>query len=795
MRRFAFAPLAVLAAAVSVGAASPSALAAPLSSSTAATPLAASGVQRIVEPSALHPALIVGELSKPSSRPALEIAREVLATHASVKSAIQLAHVDTVRLASGARVVELSQAIDGVPVLDRGARVVVQADGRATRVTSSVEERRPATLVPSLDAKAAVAAAAKLGVPASSLGARLFVLPTGGEPRLVYGVVGDLGTLPTRPVVLLDAHTGELVMQWDAVKFAQKAKVYANNPVKTPTTTEVTLTNDTSKEGLQTDLVKAVNCIDKKSVKKVNFGVSLDVHTCDLVATVAPDEDGSGDYLSVVPEGDKAPEDSYAELSMFYHTERVFEFVKAKGLPESKIATVTAVANLRIPQGFQTASGTPDFSKIGNPELPLVPFDNAFFAEKDPLFTSIFGIESDGMWFGQGTFADFGYDGDVVYHEFGHYLVSRTLKLGGGFFADEHGLTASPGALNEGIADILSFFLTDDEKLGEYAAKGFALGGGGMRNAANAFKFPDSVTGEVHQDSEPVTAAVWAAYSTLDATKKDAFHKAFIDTLLTGKTGNQGYEDFAEALVETVSEDVDAATGAALKTAFESRGIKRGDPRVRTWQGTPLKSPVSQLGVHAPGKSEMGSKGDFAPGLYQVKVDAPGSKVRVTLGAKLLKRAAAGGGFGGPSGTPFAPAILAKIGGEPIKFTYGPTASDATTTADCTMDAAKTNATCVVELDLGAGGGGGAPAPVHVMLVNKGDQGGDFDNLTIATESLEDPGPVDPGPVDPGPGAAPASDSDGGCGCDVPGTSTGGATATFALAALGLAIAARRRRG
>jgi Zn-dependent metalloprotease len=71
------------------------------------------------------------------------------------------------------------------------------------------------------------------------------------------------------------------------------------------------------------------------------------------------------------------------------------------------------------------------------------------------------------MWFGQGTFIDFGYDGDVVYHEFGHYVVNQTVNFVGSPHVDKYGLTVAPGAMNEGMADTYSSFITGDPYVGE----------------------------------------------------------------------------------------------------------------------------------------------------------------------------------------------------------------------------------------------------------------------------------------------------------------------------------------
>jgi len=738
------------------------------------------------------PTMLRGALTPPSSASPVSIAVEALRRHAVWSTKLDLVQVETTKLADGGSVVSFMQTIDGIPVLDRGVRVTIERDGRATAIGSKLEENRPTSLTPLVSEKAALTEAARLGVPANKLGARLMILPNGNAPLLVWGVVGDLGAIPSRPVVLLDAQTGEVALSYDAAITLKKAKVYANNPIKTPTTTEVTLTNEEALPGLQNSVVKAVNCIDKKSVKDVNFGgFPLKVHVCDLEPTIVPDS--TGDYLGVTPvlSGAAQMEDKYAELSMFYHTDKAYEFVRKIGYPTDKVVKINAVANLRVPQGFQPF----DAAKLSNPDVPLTAFDNAFFAAQDPLLSPVFGLSGDAMWFGQGTLADFGYDGDVVYHEFGHFVVSRTIKLGGGTWADEFGLSYSPGGLNESIADIISFMMTDDPELGEYTTTGLGLPKGkGMRSGLNNFKFPEAITGEVHQDAEPQSAAIWAVYSTLDAGKKLEFQKAFMKTLLTAPQGNLGYADFADLVIKDVSASpLGAATGDALRAAYEARGIKKGDPRVRAYADAPLRSVDSRLGIHAPGRTDMvnGKRAAFVPGLFQIGYNAPAggvAKIKVTY--ELLQRggtfgSGSGSPLGGSSGTAYAPALLAKVGGEPIKFTYGSAfGHDALDPVDCVVT--DTTATCDIEVDVG--GKWGETSLVHLMLVNKGDQGGDFDDVAVSAE-----GPPEP-PAPEQPAAQPTTTTTTTeCGCSLPGASSNGTLATFALGALGLILAQRRR--
>lgn len=733
---------------------------------------------------ARRPLVVTGVLARPSTRDAVTVAREVVTTHAAWAGALDLRHEKTFEPGDGSRVVALGQTIDGVPVLGRGARVLVQADGSATTLTQRLEEQRPVTTVASISPAYAfeVAARAMKGLIVAHAPNTLVVAPSpDGAPRLAYLVEGGVAGLPMRPTALVDARTGELIGSWDRAVYERQAKVYEFNPTKTATLTTTTLanTNATTVTGLENDRVTARNCIDKKTVKAINFGgFNINAHVCDLIPTVTAN--ASGDYTDVVPGGDKDPEDTYAELSMFYHTDKAYKHAKDLGLVSS--TKLTAVGNLRIPQGYQTQ----DLTKLADPNLPLLAFDNAFFAPDDPIFSTIFGLTGDAMWFGQGTFVDFGYDGDVVYHEFGHFVVNETAKLDGAPHLDEFGVTVSPGAINEALADIFSFFITGDSATGEYASKGFTTDAA-IRDAENAQTMPDALIGEVHQDSNPFSAAVWAAYKPLDATKRLAFQKAWLKGMMLVPSGNIGFGEFSDIEVAALTSNVDAATGDALRAAFDARGVSTTNARVRAYAGAPIKSFVSQQGLYALGTDSFSSGAPkLVPGLFQIKYDAPAGG-NVTFHVTFKKSASGGGNPLGGTPPAYKPTLLAKTGGEPIKFVPKPLSHDATEVA-CT--ATTSAGTC--EISLGVFGKLGTTAAVHLMVANAGGSA-NIDSITVTNDELV----PDPAlqPVEPEPEPVAAAESSG-CSCELPGTSTrsSGGLALLAVGGLAALVAKRRRR-
>jgi hypothetical protein len=98
------------------------------------------------------------------------------------------------------------------------------------------------------------------------------------------------------------------------------------------------------------------------------------------------------------------------------------------------------------------------------------------------------------MIFGQGHEVDFGYDGEVVYHELGHGMVSLLTPDGlGGRKERPDGLLADAGGLNEAVSDYFSVMLANDPELGDYVARFWPGYGASIRSAENKNVCPDDI--------------------------------------------------------------------------------------------------------------------------------------------------------------------------------------------------------------------------------------------------------------------------------------------------------------
>ena len=96
---------------------------------------------------------------------------------------------------------------------------------------------------------------------------------------------------------------------------------------------------------------------------------------------------------------------------------------------------------------------------------------------------------------------------DVVYHEFGHSLHHNSIIAGVGQF---------DGAMSEGMSDVLASLITNDHGMG----RGFFYTDAPLRDlnpTGIEKKWPDDVTGQVHNDGEIIGGTMWDLRVALEA--------------------------------------------------------------------------------------------------------------------------------------------------------------------------------------------------------------------------------------------------------------------------------------
>ncbi len=317
-----------------------------------------------------------------------------------------------------------------------------------------------------------------------------------GAPVLAWEVQLPLSMHPepSRLTVWISAMTGRLLDEREQVQSA-RARVFAENPSTTPQARDVELPRMgvvPPGNALVSPTITAFNCVEEMPEDVPSW---VQDGECFPAHRVFADDDGNF-YVptpEVIVEADNVrPEDEYAELSMYYHGARFLDALRERGVPSFSCPQASMVANVRSLAVAGDAGDTP--------------LDNAFYTNQCDLENGVT------MMFGQGSEVDFAYDGDVVYHELGHGVVALLTPEGlGARRLRDDGALVDSGAMNEAVADYMTYMMTDDPRVGEYVGRFWASNTRSeIRTGENTKRCPDDTLGQVHNDGEPFAAALWS---------------------------------------------------------------------------------------------------------------------------------------------------------------------------------------------------------------------------------------------------------------------------------------------
>lgn len=172
---------------------------------------------------------------------------------------------------------------------------------------------------------------------------------------------------------------------------------------------------------------------------------------------------------------------------------------------------------------------------------------------------------------------------DVVYHEFGHSLHRNSLIPG-------HG--AWDGALSEGLADTLAQAITGDPAMG----RGFFKSDAPLRHLdpdGYEKRWPDDVTGEVHDDGEIIGGTLWDLRVALEsALGEEAGYAKFLTIFYAiMQRASDIPSAYAEALLAD-DDDGDLGNGTpntcTIDAVFGAHGLS--DPRVTLGLAPPVRT-------------------------------------------------------------------------------------------------------------------------------------------------------------------------------------------------------------
>ena len=533
------------------------------------------------------------------------------------------------------------------------------------------------------------------------------------------------------------------------------AKIWKFNPNVTPDLEEVelpwvasvddseltpellgSLITEKDKKGIRK--IKAYNCPDDGTTVSINpadlgfdlsaMGITeINVHSCHPMPLANKCEKGNFIYDDCdsgheFSEEGMAPDkiDRCAEISMYYHASKIYDYIRSLYTDidsknefylqhNDKEKPLNVISNFVMPD-------MQDYQGLFTGKNKLAAFDNAFFTEEQPMLNMLlkdFGVNGDLLVFGQGTKADFGYDGDVIYHEFGHATI-YTTGITGLEYTDKYGMTVEPGSLHEGMADTFAFIMTDNTCTGEYASEGFVKisplyasqmdteGEGDnmiycMRSALNKKRVFEDFVGEVHFDGQPLLASNWDIYQLIKGSDKDTqkhrdnLAKLFLKTLYSIGSANASYKLWAETLMSEVEKDDNFKGKAAeIKKILEDRNFFE-EVRARSVNEKITDTMYIPAGGNNSGEDDpmgglMGEGGgieiedgdstiNVGPAYIQLYYDVPAEneKNALKLSANIAADSSSSmipGGAGG--GTPTVEVFYRK--GAPIEYVEGETA-------------------------------------------------------------------------------------------------------------------------
>lgn len=151
---------------------------------------------------------------------------------------------------------------------------------------------------------------------------------------------------------------------------------------------------------------------------------------------------------------------------------------------------------------------------------------------------------------------DFAYDGDVVFHEFMHAIIASLVGKMNSLGLDKWGIHNEPGGLNEAWSDYFAAAFTEDPALGQYSNEEYGYGETALRNIDNNFSCPADVIGEVHNDGQIWSGALWEIRSRFRKEISDAapilFDRAVLSSLATA-TATEDFSLQGEKLLKNIA--------------------------------------------------------------------------------------------------------------------------------------------------------------------------------------------------------------------------------------------------
>ncbi len=501
----------------------------------------------------------------------------------------------------------------------------------------------------------------------------------------------------------------------------------------------------------------------------MGFMLNLDIPVCDRV-NQATNQRTEGSYryqpvdppanAMVVEPNDPANSDTFAHVHSFYHVNRIYDWVRGLSVraptvfpnqqpaigpflmrderrtPARKPAVLANVVtpsfqNLADIEGIPACLPPPLGSNTGICKVKAFGrIDNAAFMPVEqfaqlPIPGLTTGVDT--LVIFQGNAADAAYDATVLWHEFGHGVIYATAALTFEDIAlDNRSANNEGGALHEGLADYISGAFGNLAEVGPYfgprAIPASAMTGvrqdSYLRSLDNTLTCPDVLWGEVHEDSQHVSAALWTGRRANLGTDNGATYDAAFYAMLVSLAPNADFASVANVMAMRVATAFGAPAGMAMTQTFTAKGVI-GCSKVLDVTNATQPRPY-----FATPAAPSALRGTIIPGPFQFKISVPNGAQRIHLRGRQQ-----GGGFGGGA----APALTVFTKGSgPITFTRtGSQIAADTAATSATAQAANGVLDAFVDVRVPCG----ATSDVHVAIANRGG-GATIQDLQVEAEPL-----------------------------------------------------------
>lgn len=232
---------------------------------------------------------------------------------------------------------------------------------------------------------------------------------------------------------------------------------------------------------------------------------------------------------------------------------------------------------------------------------------------------------------------DFAYDGDVVFHEFMHAITTSLVNKLNTNGINKWGIHSDPGSLNEGWSDYFSAAFTNRSTIGGYAAVKDAYGEASLRNIKNNLSCPENVIGEIHNDGQVWSGALWEIREAVAAKMGDKGALDFDRAVLASLAQAKQTEDFKTQSAKLLNNiNNRPSLGPEIATLADGVLTKRGvKDCFRAYRlssvdaNNQVKTQAKNL-LFVPSKLQIKLE-NYAPASSQLEIGVPAGAKSITL--------------------------------------------------------------------------------------------------------------------------------------------------------------------